>query len=120
MNNIIPKENYESECFAQWLRIKNIRFTHIANESWLPPKVAMIASFRKKRMGVSKWVPDFMIIVENNHKRSLLFIEMKRIKWWTLSPEQKEWIEALNEIDNIQAQVCKWHEDAITFVEKFI
>jgi len=71
----IPTENQEAEQLANWLKVNNYLFTHIANESGLPPKVAMLSAIRKKRMGLSPGVPDFMIILKQG---SLLFIELKR------------------------------------------
>jgi hypothetical protein len=68
-------ENLEAENLAKWLRLKDYRFSHLANESWLPPKVAMLSAMRKKRMGVSKGVPDYMIVLK---RWALLFIELKR------------------------------------------
>jgi len=110
----VPTENIEAEMLANWLRLNNYFFTHIANESWLPPKVAMLAAIRKKKMWLTPWVPDFMIILK---RWSLLFIELKRkkpfLKNWTIgkspsivSEEQKKWVEKLNEIKNVSAFIC--------------
>jgi len=43
-------ENEEAEALATYLKLKKYTFTHIANESGLPPKIAMLAAIRKKRM----------------------------------------------------------------------
>lgn len=121
-----PTENIESESLANWLRANDYRFTHIANESWLPPKVAKLAAIRKKRMWLSPWVPDFMVILKRG---SLLFIEMKREKVvlqdWTISkakgnisPEQVQWIDELNKISNVQANIAYGHQEAITIIER--
>lgn len=124
---MIPTENQEAEVLANWLRIKQYTFTHIANESWLPPRVAMLASARKKRMWLSPWVPDFMIILKWG---GLLFIELKRkkkvLKSWKLwaspskvSDEQIEWIEKLNTIYNVQWVFAYWAEEAIKIIWEF-
>jgi hypothetical protein len=51
---MVPSENFESECLANRLKANNYIFTHIANESWLSPKVAMLSAIRKKRMLLHK------------------------------------------------------------------
>lgn len=113
-----PLENIEAEALANWLRFNNYRFTHIANESGLPPKVAMKASARKKRMWVSPWVPDFMILLKRN---SLLFIELKRKKksLSKVSQYQLEWIQALNEVTNVEAVVCYGSDEAIKLINEY-
>lgn len=122
----VPTENFESEAFANYLRANDYTFTHIANESWLPPKVARLAAIRKKRMGLSPGVPDFMVILKRG---SLLFIEMKRdrivLSNWTkgrspskISPEQQAWMDELNKIPNIQCNVSYGHEEAISIIER--
>lgn len=117
---MIPKEEVEGEMLAHWLRANNYKFTHIANESGLPPKVAMLSAMKKKRMWLSPWFPDFCIVL---NRKSLLFIELKRQKsiWnnWkilkspsVISPEQIMWIEVLNTIWNIEAHICYGFEEA--------
>ena len=121
----VPTENIESEKLANWLRSKGYMFTHIANESWLPPKVAMLAAKRKKRMWLSPWFPDFCIVLNIN---ALLFIELKRQidyskstkgkKYSTISQEQIEWCQRLNECDNTQAEICYWANEAIELIKR--
>ena len=121
LNNLM-NESQHSEALARWLILHNYRFTHIANESWLPPKVAMIVWAKKKRMWVSPWVPDFMIILK---RWSLLFLEMKKERWpkgWLngshIDPPQEEWIQALSSINNVGAFFAHWYEDAIRIVNE--
>lgn len=118
-------ENLEAENLARWLRWNNYTHSHLANESGLPPKVAMLASIRKKRMWVTKGVPDYLIILRRG---SLLFIELKRpcplLKSWKLgkspsvvSEEQKDWIEKLSRIDNVEACLAYGCKQAIEIIE---
>lgn len=116
------KEEQEAIIFANWLRSNWYTFTHIANESGLPPKVAMLSAIKKKKMWVSPWFPDFCIILKRG---SILFIEMKRTLSGTdyrkdgkllanaphMSPEQQVWIDVLNGIDNVWAFLCYWLEE---------
>lgn len=124
---MIPTENIEAETLANRLRLNNYTFSHIANESWLPPKVAMLRAIRKKRMWLSPWVPDFMIILKTYR---LLFIELKRqkrvLKSWKLwaspsiiSPEQIKWQDELNKIDNVRAEICYWANEAIKRIKEY-
>ena len=122
----VPSENIEAESLANWLRGNNYMFTHIANESWLPPKVAMLSAMRKKRMWLSPWFPDFCIVL---NRKSLLFIELKRQKpiWKNgkilkspsiVSPEQILWIEILNTVQNIEAHICYGFKEAKAIIEE--
>jgi len=57
-------ENKEAEMFSEWLKMRGYTFTHIANESGLPKKYAMLSALRKKRMGTSSGFPDYAIILK--------------------------------------------------------
>lgn len=121
-------ENKEAEKLAQWLNLQWYLFSHIANESWLPPKIAMLSAIRKKRMWLKPWFPDYMIILK---RWSLLFIELKKSRtkkqnwelkalssdWIHISDEQKYWISELNKIDNIQANICFGCNEAIETIK---
>lgn len=122
----VPTENQEAETLANYLRYNNYMFTHIANESWLPPKVAMLSALRKKRMWLSPWFPDFCIVLK---RWSLLFIELKRqktiLKSWKewaspsrISDEQIKWAESLNKIENVQCNFCYWSSEAINLINR--
>ncbi len=50
----------------------------------------------------------------------LLFVEMKKESWWTLSPEQKNWIDCLNEVCNVEARCCHGYDEAIQFISEFV
>jgi hypothetical protein len=104
-----PKEEDEQQTVVDWLRAKRWRFTFIVNSG------KMKVQYRMKllRQGLSPGVPDLMVIHPKNY---LIFIEMKRIKGSVVSPEQKEWIEDLNKIDNVSAVICKGAEEAINYL----
>lgn len=121
----VPTENVESEILAKWLKDNEYTFTHIANESWLPPKVAMLSALRKKRMWLSRWVPDFMIVLK---RQALLFIELKRQidysksknwrKYSTVSLDQEKWQEELNMIAWVQCEISWGSEEAINLIKR--
>jgi len=66
-----------------------------------------------KQQGVSRGFPDYIVIV----KGKLLFIELKRVKGSRVSPEQLEWIAAL-EACGVYAEVCAGWEHAKVFIEE--
>ena len=85
----------------------------------------MLVNKKKIKQGLKKWFPDYFIKLKRN---SALFIELKRkrkiLKSWKLwsspskvSEEQKKWISELNNIPNVQAEVCYWADEAIELIE---
>lgn len=123
------KEEKEAMAFSQWLSTKWYKHSHIPNESGLPPKVAMLVAIKKKKMWVSKWFPDYCIILK---RWSILFLELKRTLEATdyrkdgkllanapsASLEQQEWINVLDNIPNVRATVAMWLKEAIRIVEE--
>jgi len=130
-------EDTECKMFAQWLRIKKLRFTHISNEtgfSMKDPKATMYVVVKKKSLGMSEGFPDYEIFIP----KGTLYIEMKDPKkklkkgnvmedWKDgqkerggLKRAQKEWIEYLQGRDHTESSVCYGAEEAIAFVEIFL
>lgn len=121
----IPTEEHEWELLANWLRANNYRSAHIANEIGIKWHIWMLVNKKKKKQWLSKWFPDYCIILK---RWSLLFIELKRQrkvlksgKLWAspslISKEQLEWIEELNNISNVQAEIAYWFQDAVTIIQ---
>jgi hypothetical protein len=114
-------EEQEGVILANRLRVNNYKFTHIWNESWQRwTKNIIIMMARKKRLWVSKWFPDYCIILKRG---ALLFIELKKSKWpkgwlnWSvISEEQVEWCNKLSEVPNIQAEICHWAKESIKLI----
>lgn len=106
-------EQQECELLVQYLELKKYKFTHIHNEmytkSWSQKRKA-------KNLGVKSGVPDYLIIVNNQ----IVFIEMKRAKKGLskVSDTQKEWIDALNNCQNVEAKVCYGAQEAISFLDE--
>jgi hypothetical protein len=136
---LIPSEDSDCEAFAKYLRIKKLRFSHINNES---PAVRMVGRqasgkpiwkknfktlARNEAMGVNGGVPDYIILIERKatekagaRNSTLLFIEMKREKGGVVSPEQADWINALNNVFGCVAVVCRGFDQAKETVDAFI
>lgn len=123
------QEEIESKILATYLRNNNYTFTHIANESGLPPKVAMRVAIKHKAMWLTPWVPDYMIVLKRS---SLLFIELKKKRtrkkngeykalstdWISISEHQERWQNELNQIPNVQCEICFWADEALELILK--
>lgn len=96
----VPLEKVEVQKLADFLRVRRIPFTHVANE-----RVASVA-FKKKlaSMGVSAGFPDMLIFLPN----LIVAIEMKRAKksLSKVSDKQANWVETINTYDYAKAKVC--------------
>jgi len=123
---MIPTEQQEGERLATRLRIKNYKSTHIANEIGIRGKIWMLVNKKKKKQWLSRGFPDYCIILKS---KKLLFIELKRqrrvLKNWKLgaspsvtSQEQTEWIECLNEVWGVQAEICYGADESIELIER--
>lgn len=110
MASVVPTEAQEGRTLVAYLRVRGFKFTHIANETG-SGRGAQFQGIRNKQQGVSKGFPDYLVIVNGK----LIAIELKRLKGSKTSPEQIEWIEALNNV-GVPAQVCKGAEAAIAFI----
>lgn len=113
-------EHDEAVILADWLRFNKYKFHHSPNEtftkSWTQKR-------KNKEEWVSKWFPDYCIILK---RWSLLFIELKKSKWkrwwmnWSqISPEQKEWIDELEKLENTTAHICFWAEESIKLIKDY-
>ena len=77
-----------------------------------------------KAEGFNKGVPDIMCIIPYKGKKALLFIEMKRRELKPkkdgkggVSAEQREWLDSLNECENVGAFVCYGSDEATELVK---
>jgi hypothetical protein len=120
MSGYIPTEAEEAKTLVAYLRVRGYKFTHIPNETGGSME-ARRRAIRMKQQGTAKGVPDYMILIPGSEGNGLLLaVEMKRTKGGTLSPEQREWIDALNALgQNVAAVVCKGADEAITVIEQY-
>lgn len=117
----VPLEEDDSITFSQFLTLHRLKHTHINNEMWSPSR----NQHRKaKAMGVSSGVPDYMIVIKRTqskqNKAHLLFVEMKREKGGVVSPKQQEWIDLLNQVDNVEARVAEGFKEATKIINELI
>jgi hypothetical protein len=86
----IPTEDHEQMMVVQWFRrtYPAVRIFSVPNGGHRHPAVAA----KMKATGVVKGVPDLFVPAWR------LWIEMKRVKGGSLSPEQKDWIKYLESV----------------------
>lgn len=120
MPSLIPTEDEECYAFVEWLDSKRLMYTHVPNETY---SASWSVKRRNKKLGVSRGVPDYLVIV-NDH---LVWIEMKRRDRKPkrggkggISDEQWRWIDALNRCENTQVYVTYGAKEAIEVIEKYL
>lgn len=116
IKNSSVSEYEECKMFAQYLNLRKLKFTHIPNETRTP---SMWQKMKNKMMWVSSWVPDYMIVVPKRDWNKLVFIEMKKKKWWTVSESQKSRLTALETTWCITC-VCNWFNEAFSFMQNIV
>jgi hypothetical protein len=104
-------EHLEQAEFVQWMKrtYPEHKIFAIPNGGMRSKAVAM----KLKVEGVMRGVPDLFI------PSLRLFVEMKKQKGFTVSPEQQEWIDYLNNV-GYTAQVCNGKDSAIELVESLV
>lgn len=110
----VPTEFQEGLALVAYLRVKDYKFTHLPLETGSSPE-ARRRAIRMKQQGTSRGTPDYMIIV----KDQLLFVELKRKKGSRVSPEQREWLEALSKT-GAHCIIAYGAQDAIDYIETLI
>ena len=113
---VTPLEEAEQREFASWCDAKGLLWVHIPNER----KASAFALFELERQGLKKGFPDNFIAEPRGSFHGLL-IELKRAKK-SLSkktPEQRQWIKALNE-KGYKAAFCYGAEEAKRLVLDYL
>ena len=107
----IPTEHFEQREFVKWFRqtFRDVRIFAIANGGARSKATAG----RLKAEGVASGVPDLFVPAWR------LWIEMKRAKGGSLSPEQKDWIAYLESVGYCVI-VGKGAEDAKQQISTFV
>lgn len=113
----------EQKALVQWMTIKSLTFASVPNEnnmSSLNKKTAMIQGAKAKASGKRKGFPDMLIFLPG----LVIAIEMKRAIQKgkakpVASPEQKTWIENLNNLGH-PAKICFGWIEAKEFIESIL
>lgn len=109
-SDVVPSEHFEQREVVRWFRQTwpGVRIHAIPNGGARNKATAG----RLKAEGVVSGVPDLFVPAWR------LWVEMKRTKGGSLSPEQKDWITYLQEVGYC-AIVCKGAEDAKRQISAF-
>lgn len=114
-------EEDEEILFSDYLNLLPwIMHAHIPNETYTP---FHWVRKKNKRMWVSKWLPDHLILIQKKYSKLwrtiIVWIEMKRQKWWIISKEQILWLSALCEVNDVYTRVAKWFLEAKLIFQEF-
>lgn len=120
--NNTPLEKIEQINFCDYCRAKNIDVVSTQNGFKMPKNSFNWVGYANtlKKMGMSKGFPDLIVLAKNKSQtHEVLFIEMKRIKGSTVQPEQKEWIEKLDNMDYCVG-IAYGCDSAIRILDKYL
>jgi hypothetical protein len=111
---------YEEQCLlVEYLELKHLQFSKVAQETFTSNWGIVM---KNKKSGVRKGIPDMMIIFpprETKYYR-LVFIEMKKEKGGVLSPEQKDWLDKLNQCKDVYGFVCNGFKEAKKIIDSLV
>jgi hypothetical protein len=114
--NLSPHENVEQIAFVNYLDSQGLKFFSVPNGGLRNVKVAV----KLKKEGARAGVPDLIILAKSKTgKFNALFLEMKRQKQGSVSPEQKKWHEWLT-LNGYCVAVSKGCKQAIQDLEKYL
>ena len=120
IKNTTPLENWEQEQIFKWARSNQIDIPELQllNASLAGVRLNQGLKTKMKRQGMRKGYPDIFLPVTTHHHAGL-FIELKRAKGGSVSPEQKAWLARLAE-QRYLAVVAKGHREAIAIIKRYL
>jgi hypothetical protein len=112
-----PTESQERQPLFQWARLQEKAFPELGLLVHIPNGGLrnMPEAVRFKAEGVRKGFPDLLLPVARGAYHSLA-IELKRRKGGKPSPEQRDWLSALNEQGYLALICYVWEEAAKTLI----
>jgi hypothetical protein len=122
----LPTEHHEQVMLFQWLELMANKHPELAAAFAIPNAGGYSGGFRSnvarvqrmKREGVRSGVPDVFVPVPRGGFHGL-FLELKRQKGGSITPEQKAWHAVLIR-HGYQVAVCKGFEAAKQAVESYL
>lgn len=121
--NATPLERDEQIALVQWLELHRLKFTSIPNSTYT-------TSHKQKSInhatGLRAGFPDIIVLVKPTQSHDgrgyMLAIEMKRQKGGVVSPEQRQWIAAINGLgcDQVESVVAHGAAEAIEYLISFV
>jgi hypothetical protein len=109
---VIPLEIDEQQKLIQYLTLKKLPYAAIPNGTNIKSKQGRT---KAKKEGLQKGFPDMVVFL----KDSILFVEMKRVKNSTTSPDQIKWNEIINQYSYANAIISKGAGEAIEYIERY-
>lgn len=116
----IPTESEEQQTVMEWAEAASGRWPelrllyHVPNEG----QRSMATGGRLRAEGLKSGVPDLCLPVARAGYHGL-YIEMKRRQGGRTSPEQKEWLAAL-EAEGYKTALCRGADAAIETIERYL
>lgn len=120
--NDSPLERVEQARFVDWLELQGLLFSATAQSTYT-------TSWNQKRLnhttGLRKGVPDMLVIIPPERAVDglgrVIFCEMKRQRSGVVSPEQRQWIAALNAVGGtVDAFIAHGADEAIEEIARVI
>lgn len=108
----IPTEEVEQRHLVQYLEFRHCKFTAIPNSTYTK---SWKQKMKNRDAGLRAGFPDLVIIANGR----FFCIEMKRQKGGKVTPEQREWHEAL-QAAGIPVHVCKGFDEAKQVVDNYL
>lgn len=112
MTAVVPSEDEEQMALVEYLELRGLKYTATTNHTYT---TSWKQKTHNRKLGLRAGIPDMIVVLP---AKGLAFIEMKRKKNSSTTPEQVAWIEALNTCPGVEARVCKGADVAIAFIEE--
>lgn len=116
----VPTESEEQQAVMEWAEAASGRWPelrllyHVPNEG----QRSMATGGRLRAEGLKSGVPDLCLPSAHGEYHGL-YIEMKRTKGSKVTPEQKEWMAAL-EVEGYKTALCKGADTAIEIITDYL
>lgn len=116
----IPTESEEQQAVMEWAEAASGKWPelrllyHVPNEG----RRSMATGGRLRAEGLKSGVPD-LCLPSAHGKYHGLYIEMKRTQGGKTTPEQKEWLEAL-EVEGYKTALCRGADAAIETIMGYL
>lgn len=116
--NLTPTEHEEQVALINWCDFHPDRRLKLIYSHLNGIRCNMGTAMKAKASGAKKGIPDLFLPVPSKDYHGL-YIELKRVKGGSLSPEQKEWLAILNENGYLAVQ-CKGADAAIATINNYL
>ena len=108
-------EHQEQVLLCKYLDWKKLPYCAVPNGIFLKDRNSLFQIMNKmKAEGLKKGFPDMVVFLPEK----ILFIEMKKKKGGTVSPEQQTWYKIINSYDYAASYICNGFEVAKSVIEK--